>query len=66
MPSKGTVVVGYGNNKRLIGLATLPELLHVLLQLGQRLMGKVTPIVGLVTAAGWHVAPLPVMRLRVL
>ena len=43
-PGKGTVVVRNGNSERLVGLATLPELVQVLLQLAQGLLGNLPPV----------------------
>ena len=51
-PTKGMVVTRDVNTKGLVGLATLPKLVHVLLQLAHYLLGDVLPICGLVQEAG--------------
>ena len=64
--TKRTVVCRSGNSEQLVGLATLPELVQVLVQLPQGILGNVPPVVSPVDAAGQDMGPLPVMGLCVL
>ena len=65
-PGKRTVVFRNGNSERLVGRAKLPELVQVLLQLAQGLLGNAPPVFSVVEATGQGVGPLPLMGLCVL